>query len=263
MTDCLNEQLSALLDGELPPTEAELLLRRLERDGTLRATLARYTLAGDALRVGTLEAGRAPEVAASAGFAARISAAVLADEQRQATVRATQAAPARPAASVAAQARRTRLRWLRPLGGMAVAATVAGVAVMVLQRDPGPASAPVTVAAVSPAPVASAPLAVAPAISGPRVAASDMLPALTALPSADEPLSYTTPLTGSSGAVSPSFIPPAELASYVVAHSEVSGPFARRNVLTGLVTAPEAVPAPAPAATAEAPQRRAGVAGPR
>lgn len=261
MTDCLNEQLSALLDGELPPTEAELLLRRLERDGTLRATLARYTLAGDALRVGTLEAGRAPEVTASAGFAARISAAVLADEQRQATVRATQAAPVRPVTPV--RARRTRLRWLRPLGGMAVAATVAGVAVMVLQRDPGSAAAPATVAAVVPVPAVSAPLLATPVAAGPRVAASDSLPALTALPSADEPLSYTTPLAGSSGAASPSFIPPAELASYVVAHSEVSGPFARRNVLTGLVTAPESAPAPAPAATAELPQRREGVAGPR
>jgi len=36
MTDALNEQLSACLDGELPPAELDLLLKRLERDPELR-----------------------------------------------------------------------------------------------------------------------------------------------------------------------------------------------------------------------------------
>ena len=56
MSDRLNEQLSALLDGELSAGEAELLLRRLDRDAELRGTLSRYTLIGDALRVTRLEA---------------------------------------------------------------------------------------------------------------------------------------------------------------------------------------------------------------
>ena len=49
MSDLLNEQLSALMDGELPPEETALLLRRLEREPELAARLARYSAIGDAL----------------------------------------------------------------------------------------------------------------------------------------------------------------------------------------------------------------------
>ena len=56
MSERLHEQLSALLDGELPAGEAELLLVRLQRDPALRATLARYTVAGDAIRIASLQA---------------------------------------------------------------------------------------------------------------------------------------------------------------------------------------------------------------
>ena len=79
--------------------------------------------------------------------------------------------------------------------------------------------------------------------------------ALPGFDSAGEPASYTTPL--SPGGPAPTFIPAAELASYVVAHSEVSGPLARRNVLTGLAAEPVPALAPvnaavvAPAADAE------------
>ena len=57
-----------------------------------------------------------------------------------------------------------------------------------------------------------------------------------------EPASYVTP------AARPALgeIPRAELANYVVAHSEVSGPLGLRSVLTNLVTdesAPPAAPA--------------------
>ncbi len=43
MTDPVNEQLSACLDGELPAAELDLLLKRLERNPELRESLGRYT----------------------------------------------------------------------------------------------------------------------------------------------------------------------------------------------------------------------------
>ena len=50
MTDAVNEQLSACLDGELPPAELDLLLKRLERNPELREAIGRYTVIGEALR---------------------------------------------------------------------------------------------------------------------------------------------------------------------------------------------------------------------
>jgi hypothetical protein len=58
-----------------------------------------------------------------------------------------------------------------------------------------------------------------------------------------EPASYVTPPASTRGV---GVIPPAQLASYVVAHSEYGSPLGRRNVLTGLV-ADELQPASAPA----------------
>ena len=51
MTDRIREQMSALLDGELPRDEMGLLVRRLERDEQLRRAFGNYVLAGEALRV--------------------------------------------------------------------------------------------------------------------------------------------------------------------------------------------------------------------
>lgn len=49
MTDKIKEQLSALVDGELPDSERELLLRRMETDEDLRKTWRRYNLVHDVL----------------------------------------------------------------------------------------------------------------------------------------------------------------------------------------------------------------------
>jgi len=49
MSQTLDEQLSALLDGELPAEQQELLLRRLDNDPELRDRFARYSLIGDLL----------------------------------------------------------------------------------------------------------------------------------------------------------------------------------------------------------------------
>ena len=113
MTDRIREQMSALLDGELPHDEVGLLVRRLERDEQLRRSFGSYVLAGEALRSpgGPL---------ASAGFAARVSAAI---DEAPADVQSTQGAGA------------ASPRWWRPVAATAVAASAALVAVLLVRPD--------------------------------------------------------------------------------------------------------------------------------
>jgi sigma-E factor negative regulatory protein RseA len=111
MTDRIREQMSALLDGELPQDEVGLLVRRLERDEHLRRAFGNYVLAGEALR--------APGGAlASPGFAARVTAAI--DEG------AVESAPVRPSSPAST-------RWTRPAFATAVAASAAVAAVLLVR----------------------------------------------------------------------------------------------------------------------------------
>ena len=127
MTDSVQEQLSACLDGELPEAELDLLLKRLDRDPELRQSLGRYALISQALQV------RAP-VAASKQFAPEVMAALESEP--------VVAQPVRRKVSAGAA------RWLRPVAGLAVAAGVATVAVLSLQPT---VTAPELVATVNPA----------------------------------------------------------------------------------------------------------------
>lgn len=182
MTDAIKEQLSACLDGELPAAELDLLLKRVERDPGLRDSIGRYALIGEALR------NDRPVVAR--GLAAKVVAAL---EQ--------EAAP-RPAAKISP----VWMKRLRPAAGIAVAAGVAAVAVLSVQRTG--VQQPVPVALNEPAPAAVE--ALAPGFEGP---------------------SYVVPSTASATA----FVPATRLTNYVVAHSEYSSPLARRSVLTGVL----------------------------
>jgi sigma-E factor negative regulatory protein RseA len=128
MTDPVKEQLSACLDGELPEGELDLLLKRLERDPHLRRSIGNYALVAEALR------SQRP-VAASAGFAARVSAAIAAEP----------AGKREPAPRISPAA----IRWLRPAAGVAIAAGVAAVAVVSLRPT---AMQPQLVAINEPAP---------------------------------------------------------------------------------------------------------------
>src|ERR1700728_1313793 len=111
MSEQIREQVSAFLDGELPGSETELLLKRLTRDPELRQSFGRYALIGETLRGGS-------GASLSLTFAARVNRAINGEP----------AAPALPAA-------RTRpLRWWKPIAGTAVAAGVAAVAVVALQQ---------------------------------------------------------------------------------------------------------------------------------
>lgn len=110
MTDKLHEQVSSLVDDELSAREAEVLLARLERDPSLRDRVERYALIGEAMR------GALPKVQ-QRDFAARVMAVIEQDE----LVPGRRFAVGR------------RLLQLRPVAGMAVAASVAMLAVLTLQ----------------------------------------------------------------------------------------------------------------------------------
>jgi sigma-E factor negative regulatory protein RseA len=111
MSEQIREQVSAFLDGELPGSETELLLKRLTRDPELRQSFGRYALIGETLR-------GASGASLSLTFAARVNRAIDGEA----------AAPLQPAA------RARPFRWWRPITGTAVAAGVAAVAVVALQQ---------------------------------------------------------------------------------------------------------------------------------
>lgn len=153
MSEQIREQVSAFLDGELPDSETELLLKRLTRDGELRESFGRYALIGEALRGSS--AGLLTK-----GFAGRVNLAIDGEPA---------AADAKPRAAGAP-------RWWRPAAGVAVAAGVAAIAVVALQqRAVAPALRPaLAVTAQTTAPVSS--LA---AVTAAREAISYTVPAVS------------------------------------------------------------------------------------
>jgi len=111
MSEQIREQVSAFLDGELPDSETELLLKRLTRDGELRESFGRYALIGEAVRGPSLSL-------MTKGFAGRVNLAIDGEPI--------------PANGQVPQTRAPR--WWRPFAGAAVAAGVAAVAVVALQQ---------------------------------------------------------------------------------------------------------------------------------
>ncbi len=108
------EQLSALMDGALPPDQTRFLLRRLQHDAPLADCWERWRLSGEVMR------GLAPAQRLPSDFALRVGAALRGED------------------ATAAQAtnRRRPAAWLRWGGGAAVAASLAVVAL--LARQPAP-----------------------------------------------------------------------------------------------------------------------------
>lgn len=129
MSEQIREQISALLDGELPEAEQRLLLERLERDPALRRHWSRYQLISDAVHQ-TLP----PQI--DPGFADRVMAALDAQPEHHRQ-------PSNPLA-----------RAVKPLAGLAVAASVAVIAVLGVQQVRTPDAVPgsLQVAANPPAP---------------------------------------------------------------------------------------------------------------
>ena len=139
MNDAIRMQLSAFVDGELPENEAELLLRRMSQDAELRQEVAHYLAIGRVIRseVGLSGADRLHQRVLS----------VLDDVE--------------PVADVSEETAKPTSWSTRPLAGLAVAATVALVAIFALQRTTIDEIPPVTGAeAVAASPTANAPATV-------------------------------------------------------------------------------------------------------
>jgi sigma-E factor negative regulatory protein RseA len=209
MSEQIREQVSAFLDGELPSTETELLLKRLTRDGELRESFGRYALIGEALR------GAGPHIL-NRGFASRVNLAIDGE----------------PIQPVRQQVRGAR--WWRPLAGVTVAAGVAAVAIVALQQraiSPGLRTAsPVTAQNASLPPIALPPNADA-----------EQTASLQGAGAAREALSYTVPASSPETA---SRMAPARLTNYVFAHSKYSSGLGQRGVLADLLIEDDQPPAP-------------------
>ncbi|RLA35345.1 MAG: hypothetical protein DRR11_00025 [Gammaproteobacteria bacterium] len=111
MNDALRTQISAFVDGELPDNESEMLLRRLSQDTALRAQVAQYLAIGRLIRQDV-------EVPGMDGLRNRIAAA-LGDD----------VAPVEEE-----QQRVVGSRFMTPATGVAVAATVAALALVGLSQ---------------------------------------------------------------------------------------------------------------------------------
>lgn len=129
------QQLSAMLDGELPPDQAKFMLRRLQHDAQLATCWERWQVCGDVLR------GR-HEALLPADFSQRVMGAIARD-----------VADAGGSKQPDAGSTRQLSRWLR-WGGGALAASVALMA-LIVARPMGSSSAddanPVAAAAAQPA----------------------------------------------------------------------------------------------------------------
>jgi negative regulator of sigma E activity len=181
MIDPVKEQLSTCLDGELPEAELDLLLKQVQRDPRLQQSVSRYSLISEVLRTGS-------SPAPSAGFASRISQAIAAESDEQ------------PQQIAPQPMRRVVPRWIRPVGGAAIAAGVAAVAVMALQPQLDPVPEPAGATQI---------VSNAPALDND---------------------SYIVPNAA------PQMVPAAQLAKYLMPHSEYAGPLGRRAVWSTMLS---------------------------
>lgn len=152
------EQLSALMDGALPPDQTRFLLRRLQHDAPLAESWERWRLAGETMR------GLAPAQRLPADFALRVGAALRGED-----------APAMRSGG------KRMPTWLRWGGGAAMAASLAVVALIARQPDiEAPSASPPVQLAASPVPAVEAPVVPAPATQAPQGAGDAVQPLIAA-----------------------------------------------------------------------------------
>lgn len=196
MNEELDSQLSAMFDDELPEDQCQLLARRLSRDDALKARWRRYAVMGAAIRA---ERQGSAGVRLETNLATRVSAVISAE-------------PALSAEAVARGGTRkvAGMRWWQPVAGGAIAAGVAAMSVLWI-RGQGPVGDETLIAQN----------AVAPTALVQTVTNTDN----------SAPTSYVVP----ANVERKSIVPSAELANFVLAHSEYSAPVNRRNMLSALV----------------------------
>ena len=195
MNEELDSQLSAMFDDELPAVECELLARRLSRDEELRGRWSRYAAIGATIRA---EGG----ARLNAELARRVSIAIAAEPPV-----AAEPEPVRPPSRRRLQLFGSRL-WA-PVGGVAVAASVAAAAILWVRFQEAP-----DVHGIAQGTAGAAA----------RHSSDNVVVANT-------PDSYVVPKT----LPRRSIVPSTQLANYVVAHSEFSSPVNRRNLLSALM----------------------------
>ena len=158
------EQLSALMDGALPPDETRFLLRRLQHDAPLAECWERWRLTGEVMR------GLAPAQRLPADFAGRVANALHGGEvaPRQVALTHTSA-------------------WWRWGSGAAVAASLAVAALVVRPPAADVAVTPATMAA-SPAGPATPATGATPQDSVGASPQAQVIPAAVALAAAARPL---------------------------------------------------------------------------
>jgi sigma-E factor negative regulatory protein RseA len=132
-----------------------------------------------------------------ADIASRVSAVLAAEPALEAV---------ESAAGPAAAPRKRAMRWWQPAAGVGIAASVAVASILLLRGPDNPAA---------PVPVAGGPMA---SLEAPIAGSA-------------EPESYVVPAFTERTVV----MPAAELANYVVAHSEFSSPLTRRSQLSALL----------------------------
>ncbi len=255
-------QLSAMYDGELPGAECELLARRLSRDGAMKQQWARFALIGAVMRNEPLRARRDPAGRLAAGIAGRLVVAIEAEELPEQLASESligqssigQASRAGDGTALAAQpvaVGRWPSRWARPAAGFAIAAGVAALSVVWLQGR-APVAVPLSGANLA-SPLAAgqdSDATVVPVRGAPAPGVGvDGRGVDDPVVNNGEPESYVVPLPAGRASGGP----PAQLANYVVAHSEFSAPLSRRSLLSALVaseaaTVPVAAPVVAPPA---------------
>jgi sigma-E factor negative regulatory protein RseA len=191
MNEELDSQLSAMFDNELPAAECELLARRLSRDDELKERWSRYAAISATIRA---EGG----VRLDSNVAVRVSQAISVEP----TVVSRAEPVAQPGRGKLAQ------RWAMPVGGVALAASVAAAAILFVRYE----SPMQPVAQIMPV-----------ATPNQTLVAKSVAPAA--------PDSYTVPKT----LPRRSMVPSTQLANYVVAHSEFSSPVNRRNLLSAFM----------------------------
>jgi sigma-E factor negative regulatory protein RseA len=212
MNEELDSQLSAMFDNELPAAECELLARRLSRDEDLKSRWGRYAAIGATIRA---EGG----VRLNSDLAIRVNT-VIAAEPVVVAEPVVQPMGTRPQKA-------TTPRWWMPVGGAALAASVAAAAILFLRYE-------------SPQQGGQVASQASPATTSQKLVARS----IDATPAA--PDSYVVPKT----LPRRSIVPSTQLANYVVAHSEFSSPVNRRNLLSAFM-ATESGTAGAPAGSDE------------
>lgn len=227
MNQTINEQLSALMDGELERDQTRFLLKRMAADADLSQRWARYHVVRQTLR-------RQEVLALPVDFADRVMGRIEVEPAAQA---------------------RSQPAWLRWGAGGAIAASVAVAALMVAQPQTAGPERP-GLASRGAAPTASQPGVAAP-ISVAPVAASAVQPSGGFRPPLLAPSApiETAPVSFGSDLTQPIAVDP-RIQSYLIRHYQTAGATGQTALVPYVLLAAPQREAAQPATAEPVPQNR-------